>query len=83
MRLYNFCSASDVVHARVSEISQYFKNSKKRVIILSTMSPELTNTLSWCDSILLGYSWRCEYSLKAMLGAVNGEFVPEGVKPYN
>ncbi len=65
------------------KIANYFKDSGKNVIILSTMSPELTKSLSWCNSILLGYSWRCEYSFKAMLAVVNGEFVPEGIKPYN
>ena len=65
------------------KIANYFKDKGKKVIILSTMSPELTKQLSWCDTILLGYSWRCEYSLKAMLAALNGEYVPDGVKPYN
>lgn len=64
------------------KIANYFKDKGKKVIILSTMSPELTKQLSWCDSILLGYSWRCEYSLRAMLAAVNGEYKPEGIKPY-
>ena len=64
------------------KIANYFKNTGKKVIILSTMSPELTQQLSWCDTILLGYSWRCEYSLTAMLAALNGEYVPDGVKPY-
>ena len=65
------------------KIANYFKDKGKKVIILSTMSPELTKQLSWCDTILLGYSWRCEFSLKAMLAALNGEYVPKGVKPYN
>ncbi len=64
------------------KIANYFKDTGKKVIILSTMSPELTKQLSWCDTILLGYSWRCEYSLKAMLAALNGEYVPRGIKPY-
>ena len=64
------------------KIAQYFRNSGKKVIVLSTMSPELTKNLDWCDTILLGYSWRCEYSLTAMLAAINGEYVPAGVKPY-
>ena len=64
------------------KIANYFKDSGKNVIILSTMSPELTKNLSWANSILLGYSWRCEYSFKAMLAVVNGEFIPEGIKPY-
>ena len=64
------------------KLAQYFRDTGKTVIILSTMSPELTNTLNWCDTILLGYSWRCDYSLTAMLAAINGEYVPAGVKPY-
>ena len=55
----------------------------KKVVILCNMTPTLTESLQWADSILLGYSWRCDYSLKAMLGAVNGEYTPAGTKPYN
>jgi len=65
------------------KIAEFFKGSDKRIIILSTMDPVLVEDFHWADSILLGYSWRCEYSMKAMLGAVNGEFVPAGIKPYN
>ena len=65
------------------KIANYFKGSGKRVIVLCNMTPTLTEKLQWADSILLGYSWRCDYSLKAMLGAVNGEFAPQGTKPYN
>lgn len=65
------------------KIANYFKGSGKRVIVLCNMTPTLTEKLQWADSILLGYSWRCDYSLKAMLAAVNGEYVPQGTKPYN
>jgi len=65
------------------KIANYFRGSGKRVIVLCNMTPTLTEKLQWADSILLGYSWRCDYSLKAMLGAVNGEFVPQGTKPYD
>lgn len=64
-------------------IANYFKNSGKKVIVLSTMSPIIAEKLTWADTILLGYSWRCDYSIKAMMAALCGEFVPEGVKPYN
>lgn len=64
------------------KIAEYFKNSKKRVIILSTMSPVLVETLTWADTILLGYSWRCDYSLRAMIAALAGDFTPTGIKPY-
>ena len=65
------------------KIAEYFKGSSKRVVILCTMDPILAEDMHWADSILLGYSWRCDYSMKAMLSAAAGEFVPGGVKPYN
>ncbi|MCQ2593339.1 MAG: glycoside hydrolase family 3 protein [Treponema sp.] len=67
-------------HAKIAE---YFKNANKRVIVLSTMSPVISERLSWAETILLGYSWRCDFSLKAMLGLLNGEYEVVGVKPYN
>lgn len=65
------------------KIAQYFKDKNKKVIILSTMSPTLVESLSWADSILLGYSWRCDYSMKAMVGAICGDFDAKGKKPYS
>jgi len=65
------------------KIAEYFKNSNKRVVILNTMSPVLSEKLTWADTILLGYSWRCDYSMQAMLAALAGEFVPAGTKPFN
>ena len=64
------------------KMAQYFKDKGKKVIILCNMSPTLTKNLQWADAILLGYSWRCDFSIEAMLAAVNGDFVPHGVKPY-
>ena len=64
------------------KIANYFKNSRKKVIILSTMSPTITAELQWADSILLGYSWRCGYTMEALMAVVNGEYVPKGVRPY-
>lgn len=66
-------------HKRIAEI---FKNTNKKVIILSTMSPIIVENMNWVDSILLGYSWRCEYSLKAMVSALAGDYEPKGVLPY-
>ena len=65
------------------KIAEFFKNSGKKVYILNTMSPTLAEKLTWADTILLGYSWRCDYSLQAMVSALAGEFVPAGIKPYN
>jgi len=66
-------------HAKIAE---HFKGSKKRIIILNTMSPVIGEKLTWADTVLLGYSWRCDYSLTAMLGVLAGEYTPIGVKPY-
>ena len=64
------------------KIANWFKRTNKKVIVLCTMSPELTESLQWADTILLGYSWRCDYSMTAMLAALNGEYTPQGVRPY-
>ncbi len=65
------------------KIAEYFRGSSKKVIILCNMDPVLAEDMHWVDSILLGYSWRCDYSLKAMVSAVAGEYQPAGIKPYN
>ena len=66
-----------------AKIAQYFKDKNKKVIVFSTMSPVITDSLSWADTILLGYSWRCDDTLKAMVAVLNGEYEPTGVRPYN
>ena len=66
-----------------AKIAQYFKDKNKKVIIFSTMSPVITDSLAWADTILLGYSWRCDDTLKAMVAVLNGEYEPTGVRPYN
>ena len=45
------------------------------------MNPDLAKDLNWADTILLGYSWRCDYSLKAMVSAFAGEYEPKGIRP--
>lgn len=70
---------SNPVHVR---IAQGLKNSGKKVIIFSTMSPVLIEKLNWADTILLGYSWRCDYSMEAMIGYLNGEYTNNAIKPY-
>lgn len=70
---------SNEKHAR---IAQGLRNSGKKVIIVSTMSPVISEKLTWADTILLGYSWRCEYTMEAMIGFINGEFTNTAVKPY-
>lgn len=71
-----------VSNEKHEKIALALKNSKKKVIIFSTMSPVYIEKLNWADSILLGYSWRCEYTMDAMIAALAGDFVPSGIKPY-
>lgn len=71
-----------VANEKHQRIAQAFKNSKKKIIILSTMSPVFAEKLDWADSVLLGYSWYCDYTMEAMIAAVNGEYEPEGIRPY-
>lgn len=71
-----------VANEKHQKVAQAFKNSKKRIIILSTMSPVYAEKLNWADTVLLGYSWYCDYTMEAMIGVLNGEFEPEGIKPY-
>lgn len=58
------------------------KKLGKKVIVFSTMSPVFTEDLDWVDTILVGYSWKCDFSMEAMISAVAGEFIPQGVLPY-
>ncbi|MBP5569378.1 MAG: glycoside hydrolase family 3 protein [Treponema sp.] len=71
---------SNAKHARIAE---GLKKSKKKVIIFSTMAPTFAEGLTWADTILLGYSWRCDYTMEAMIAALAGDFVPSAIKPYN
>ncbi len=56
------------------------KLTGKKVIILSVLSPVSVMNFDWADTILFGYSWS-SYTFKALLGALNGEYEPEGVVP--
>ena len=70
---------SNAKHARAA---QALKNTGKKVVILSTMNPVFAEDLDWADIVLYAYSWRCDYSEEALIGALNGEFVPQGQKPF-
>lgn len=71
-----------VANEKHQRIAQSLKNSKKKVVIVSTMSPIFSESLNWADSVLLGYSWYCDYTMEAMVAALNGEFEPQAIKPY-
>ncbi len=71
-----------VSNAKHERIALSLKNTGKKVIVFSTMNPVYADDLQWADIVLYGYSWRCEYTEEALMAALNGEFVPEGQKPY-
>lgn len=72
-----------VDNANHAKIAEYFRDKRQRVVVLNNYSPILSENLYWVDTILMGYSWRCDYSLQAMLSALAGEFEPSGIKPYH
>lgn len=64
-----------------ANIAKRLRNSGKRVIILSIMSPVwVLNDFDWADTILCGYSYS-DYSFKAIFGALHGEFPITGKIP--
>lgn len=71
----------NVFDAHSASIAKRLRNSRKRVIILSTMSPvSILNDFDFADTILCGYSWS-SYSYQAIFGALRGDFVPQGIIP--
>ena len=86
-KLPSFIGGYDTIFVCVSnenhvQIANYLKDKGKRVIILCTMSPILAEQFSWADTVLLGYSWRCDYSFQAMIGLLHGEYSVVGTMPY-
>lgn len=69
-----------VANERNALVAQRLKNTGKRVIILSVLTPVPVLDFNFADTILLGYSYS-PFTFKAMLGALAGEFTPEGTLP--
>ena len=72
------CVSSD----RHEKIANSLKALNNKVIVLSLVHPSTIKSLSWVDTILMGYS-ASEYTLKALLGVLSGEFEPIGTVPFN
>ncbi len=73
----------NVFDAHSAGIAKRLKNSRRRVIVLSTMSPVyVINGFEWADTILCGYSYS-SYSYKALVAALNGEFEVNGKIPLD
>ncbi len=70
-----------VASARHARIAETFRNSGKKVIILSMMSPVYSESLTWADSILMCYSWS-GYSIRALVSVLRGEIQAKGTLPY-
>ncbi len=54
----------------------------KKVIIISVLTPVPVLDFSWADTILLGYSYS-PFTFKAIFGALNGEYTPQGILPIS
>lgn len=70
-----------VYNERTARIAQKVKESGKRVIIFSLLSPVKSTSLTWADSILCGYSYS-DYSIQALFAALAGDFSPDGKLPF-
>ena len=70
-----------VSNAQSARIARTLKESGKRVVIFSIMSPEYALDFGWADSVVMGYSWSA-YTLDAMFGALAGEYAARGTLPF-
>ncbi len=61
-------------------IAESLKDSGKKIIILSTLSPVPVLNFDWADTILLGYSYS-KYSYQALFAALRGDYKPQGHFP--
>ncbi|HAH62375.1 MAG TPA: glycosyl hydrolase family 3 [Treponema sp.] len=70
-----------VANTQSAKIARMLKDSGKRVIIFSIMSPVSALDFDWADSVIMGYSWSA-YTFDAMFGALAGEYQAKGVLPF-
>ncbi len=64
-----------------ANIAKRLRNSGKKVIIFSVLSPVyVLDDFEWTDTIICGYSYS-NYSFNALWGVLNGEFEAEGIIP--
>ncbi len=66
---------------RGQTIADSLKNSGKKVVVLSIMSPTNVSKLGWASDILAGYSYS-DFTFEALFGALCGEFRIKGKLPY-
>ncbi len=70
-----------IPNADSARLAQVLRNSGKRVIIVSGLSPAYAlEDFEWASSIAFIYSYS-PYSFEAFFAALNGEFEPEGMLP--
>ncbi len=82
----NYTSGYDTIivlvnNERSATVAKALKDSGKKVIVFSIMTPTYSFPLDFADDILLGYSWS-DYTIQAMFGALAGEFEPKGKLPF-
>ena len=71
----------NVANERHATIANKLRESGKKIIILSIMSPVFAEKLEWADTIIMGYSWS-DWTFKAMMGALAGEYKATGEAPF-
>ena len=73
----------NVYDRHTAQIARRLKNSGKKVIVLSIMSPVwVLEDFDFADTVLCGYSYST-YSFDALFGALNGEFEIQGKIPLD
>ena len=70
-----------VANERSAKIARALKDSGKRIVVFSIMSPVYSFDLDFADEIILGYSWS-GYTFTALFAALNGEYKIQGVLPF-
>lgn len=70
-----------VYNERTARIAEWLRQYGKKTVVFSIMTPTNALTMDWADDILVGYSYS-DYTLKAMFGALAGEYKAEGELPF-
>lgn len=71
----------NVYSEHTANIARRLRNSGKKVIVLSILSPVFVmRDMDFADTILCGYSYS-DYSFSALFAALAGEIIPQGVVP--
>ena len=70
-----------VYSERTARIAEWLKQYGKKTVVFSIMTPTNALPLDWADDIIVGYSYS-DFTIKAMFGALTGEYKAEGKLPF-